>query len=67
MTRPANTQEPHLGLATTEEMFREIIARFSNLPSGSAEEWAGHRNALVLAEMLGGLGAVEREYRTVDG
>jgi hypothetical protein len=67
MPRPVTAQEAHLGLATTEELFREIIARFSNWPSGSVEEWAGHRNALVLAEMLGTLGAVVREYRTVDG
>lgn len=55
-------QEPLLGLATTEELFREIIARFAMLARypGPVER------ALVLAEMLGGLSAEDREYRTVD-
>jgi hypothetical protein len=53
--------EPLLGLATTEELFREIIVRFTVPPT-----FQGTNNALVLAEMLGGLGALDREYRTVD-
>jgi hypothetical protein len=54
--------EANLGLATTEELFREIIARFAmlNRYPGPVER------ALVLAEMLGGLSATDREYRTVD-
>lgn len=51
---------PLLGLATTEEMFREIIARFTTPTAGSVGR------ALLLAEMLGGLDANTREYRTVD-
>jgi hypothetical protein len=55
-------EEPMLGLATTEELFREIITRFALLGRypGPVER------ALVLAEMLGGLSAADREYRTVD-
>jgi hypothetical protein len=54
--------EANLGLATTEELFREIITRFAMLGRypGPVER------ALVLAEMLGGLSATDREYRTVD-
>lgn len=53
---------PLLGLATTEELFRELMARFttSQRVPGAVE------NALVLAEMLGGLGALDREYRTAE-
>jgi hypothetical protein len=55
-------QEPLLGLATTEQLFRELITRFTVAgPDGG--NWA---RTILLAEMLGGLGAQEREYRTVD-
>lgn len=53
---------PLLGLASTEDLFREIIARFTITSRGP---FATER-ALVLAEMLGGLSANEREYRTVE-
>lgn len=49
---------PLLGLATTEELFRELIARFSTQLMID--------KALKLAEMLGELYAIDREYRTVD-
>jgi hypothetical protein len=63
--------EPLLGLATNEDMLRELICRFKMSqysPHGSNQ--TAHQSierALVLAEMLGGMGAPEREYRTVDG
>ena len=59
---PSGGDEPLLGLATTEELFREIITRFAMLGRypGPVER------ALVLAEMLGSLSAEDREYRTVD-
>lgn len=47
--------EAYLGLATTEELLRELIARFSL-----------NHNAVILAEMVGGLSMTEKEYRTVD-
>ena len=53
--------EPYLGLATTEQMFRELIARCRALPIFTFDR------AITLAEMLGGMSASEREYRTVDG
>jgi hypothetical protein len=53
---------PLLGLATTEELFREIIARFMTGARGAL----GPERAVILAEMLGGLSAVEREYRTAE-
>jgi hypothetical protein len=49
-----------LGLATTEEMIRELICRFKVDQTFSSVE-----RALVLAEMLGGMGAPDREYATV--
>lgn len=38
---------------------RELIARFT-VPI----EFSGIQRALVLAEMLGGMGSADREYRT---
>jgi hypothetical protein len=70
------TNEPLLGLATTEQMFRELICRFrmeqynDNAPDGatiSVSAYAAVDRAIALAEMLGGLSAPEKEYRTVDG
>lgn len=62
-----NPQAPHLGLATTEMLFRELICRFAIIGEG---RHMGIQtkidNALMLAEMLGTLTAPEREYRTVD-
>lgn len=62
------SDEPLLGLATTEELIRELICRNTvSYPFDQPGQFAATRRALILAEMLGGLGAPEREYRTVDG
>ncbi len=61
------TDSANLGLASTEEMFRELISRFTvHHPHSSETQHASTNRALVLAEMLGGLDAITREYRTVD-
>ena len=60
-------EEPLLGLATTEEIMRELICRFEMIqfvPGSTETHTAGVHRALVLAEMLGGLDAPTREYRT---
>jgi hypothetical protein len=65
----AITNEPNLGLATTEEMMRELITRFrmeQYVDSVSTSAYAAVDRAIALAEMLGGMDAHEREYRTVD-
>lgn len=66
--------EPRLGLATTEELFRELICRFKmtqydNRASGlRTDVVAAVDRALALAEMLGAMDKPSREYRTVgDG
>lgn len=62
--------KPLLGLATTEELMREVICRFEMsqyVPNSRETHALAVRRALVLAEMLGGMDAPEREYRTVDG
>lgn len=59
---------PRLGLATTEEMLRELICRFRHVATnGHGDVYAGQSvdRAVQLAEMLGGLDAPTREYRTV--
>ena len=53
------TDEPLLGLASTEELLREVITRLADHSMGTA--WA-----LAMAEMLGAMTAAQREYRTVD-
>ena len=58
------TNEPLLGLATTEQMFRELISRFK-MEMFELDALAAVERALVLAEMLGNMTAEEREYRTV--
>jgi hypothetical protein len=63
--------EPHLGLATTEQLFRELIARFEGVllidqSSGVSITRMKHIAwALQLSEMLGGIDKLTREYRTV--
>jgi hypothetical protein len=53
--------QPLLGLASTDQLLRELIARWSmDLTYDSVDR------AVVLAEMLGRLDAATREYRTVD-
>ena len=59
----ASAYEANLGLATTEDLLRELISRFT-APNPT---FSGIRRALVLAEMLGTLSANESEYRPVDG
>jgi hypothetical protein len=61
-------EEAQLGLASTEQMLRELICRFKitatcqpSVSSLMEVEWA-----LTLAEMLGQMDAPTREYRTVD-
>jgi hypothetical protein len=62
--------EALLGLATNEDMLRELICRFKMTQySPHGTNTAVHRavdRALVLSEMLGGMDAPEREYRTID-
>jgi len=55
------TDCPLLGLATSEELIRELIVRFKiNGDPGDVDR------ALMLAEMVGQMSAPSREYRTVD-
>jgi hypothetical protein len=58
---------PRLGLATTEELYRELICRhrMEGGPHDSPGRAMGMNRALVLAEQLGGLSSTDREYRTV--
>ena len=56
------SDEPLLGLATTEELIRELIARFT-VPTLTL---IGVERALMMAEILGSLPPDERGYRTVD-
>ena len=68
----SSSETANLGLASTEQLFRELICRFEMTQYEqqpgvlSVEAPAAVRRALVLAEMLGGLDAPTREYRTVD-
>jgi hypothetical protein len=56
-----------LGLASTEQLLRELICRFTvHHPHSQETQYAATQRALTLAEMLGGLDAPTREYRTVD-
>lgn len=62
------SNEAQLGLATTEEMFRELITRFTlAYPHNLLSQIKMNSRALQLSEMLGGLSEPEKEYRTVDG
>ena len=64
MTRALDAR---LGLATNEDMLRELICRFKHDGiNPSVSSLLCLERALVLAEMLGGMSAPEREYRTVD-
>ncbi len=59
--------EANLGLATTEEMMRELICRFTISTSPhDLERPTKVSRALTLAEMLGSMSSYEREYRTVN-
>lgn len=59
MIRPP---QPNLGLASTEMLFRELIARLVT-PTPTLR---GVQRALVLAEMLGNLDAQDGEYQTIE-
>ena len=61
------TNEPLLGLADTESLMRELITRFQMNMYGEHTKMLDFERALVLAEMLGTMGANEREYKPVDG
>lgn len=57
----------NLGLASTEKLFRELICRLAIVPvQTSITHLKATERGLILAEMLGGLDSMEREYRTVD-
>lgn len=67
----ADRETALLGLATTEELMRELICRFKmtqydHLSGVRADVVRAVDRALALSEMLGGLNGPEREYRTVD-
>ncbi|MEY4932521.1 MAG: hypothetical protein RLZZ403_841 [Pseudomonadota bacterium] len=62
----ASWSEANLGAATTEELLREVIARFSIPQEGFKMDSGLVHRSLVLAEMIGSLSAYDREYRTVD-
>jgi hypothetical protein len=64
---PREDDGPRLGLATTEELYRELICRhrMEGGPHDSPGRAMGMNRALVLAEQLGGLSSTDREYRTV--
>lgn len=60
------SNEPYLGLATNEMLFRELISRLGSWEAASAY-YTNIDRVVKLAEMLGSMSASEREYRTVDG
>lgn len=55
-----DAEEASLGLASTEMLMRELICRCRMNAVSNFD------NAVILAEMLGGMHATEREYRPVD-
>jgi hypothetical protein len=61
-----NDDMPLLGLATTEQLMRELITRFVVNCFGNVETLTSIDRALKLAEMLGGMNSFDRDYRTVD-
>jgi hypothetical protein len=59
--------DANLGLATTEQLYRELIARDSHVaPHDTLGNWRRIRRVGALSETLGGLDVSEREYRTVE-
>lgn len=61
-------KEANLGLATTEELFRELIARFTfDGTRGDITATLKINCAITLAEMLGALSVFDKEYKTVGG
>jgi len=67
-----NEVSANLGLASTEEMIRELICRFkmtqyANQASGTRSDVVRAVDyALILAEMLGSMNPLEKEYRPID-
>jgi hypothetical protein len=62
--------DPRLGVASTEDLLRELICRFKMdlfVPGSTETHSASVERAIVLAEMLGGMDAPTREYRTAYG
>lgn len=68
---PEYSLQASLGLASTEDLFRELICRLAIVPRQEGltpvTHLVGTERGLILAEMLGSLNTLEREYRTVDG
>lgn len=64
MTGFAQKEFAKLGLATTEELIRELIARFTIGTTSNPNDYLAQERALKLAEMVGGMGALDREYKT---
>ena len=63
----AEREQASLGLASNEDMLRELICRFKlDSLGGDVGVLPRVERALTLAEMLGSMDTVEREYRTVD-
>lgn len=60
-------EKPMLGFATNEDLMRELIARFSiDAISSNLNAFGQINRIVILSEMLGGMDATNREYRTVD-
>ena len=58
--------EPHLGLATTEELINEIISRITtDSCTTNASPLTAIERVRVLAYLLGSMTPQEREYRTI--
>lgn len=60
------TQEPNLGLATTEQLIKELVSRLGTSLHGEAGNGPACDRVYSLAFLLGSLSVSEREYRTVD-
>jgi hypothetical protein len=60
------TDKASLGLASTEELFRELICRFTVALPNDIRQARMVNRGLILAEMLGGLDEVDKEYRTIN-
>jgi hypothetical protein len=57
----------NLGLGSNEELIRELITRFSLQASQtSVDSYINIVRATKLAEMLGSMDSMTKEYRTVD-
>lgn len=63
-------EEANLGCATTEELMRELIARFEVSAAGEVrddfDESVNYLRAQTLWNILYGMNTETKEYRTVD-